>query len=327
MTNIQTFQFNTKDITCHVVNGDPWFKGNDIASILGYARPNNAVREHIPEKFKQSYQSLISSVGPPKTGGLDHNDKTTLYINEAGLYKLIFRSKNKQAEAFSDWVCCEVLPSIRKHGAYITKEKAIELYGLIDDDQEEALRRIRNPRGETKLHYDVVSYIKRNYPHVVISAGLGECQITHFARMDSKLKGYTKGEPDLELKCKSGDHTDVVAIELKNPNGTNQLSIQQEEYIELLQDINVSTLVSNNYMDIIDWVDNHYKQIRRLAKRTSSFDFSTNDRPAYWLNKLYSKERLLNECKIRQMDIAELWRLTNRDIASVLITFDQAART
>ena len=64
MNDIQTFQFNTKDITCHVVNGDPWFKGNDIASILGYARPNNAVREHIPEKFKPSYQSLISSVGP-----------------------------------------------------------------------------------------------------------------------------------------------------------------------------------------------------------------------------------------------------------------------
>ena len=68
MTNIQTFQFNTKDITCHAVNGDPWFKGNDIASILGYAVPNNAAREHIPEKFKQSYQSLISSVGPLKQG-------------------------------------------------------------------------------------------------------------------------------------------------------------------------------------------------------------------------------------------------------------------
>ena len=102
----------------------------------------------------------MSSVGRIETMRLDHNKKTTLYINEAGLYKLIFRSKNKQAEAFSDWVCSEVLPSIRKHGAYITKEKAIELYGLIDDDQEEALRRIRNPRGETRLHYDVVSYIK-----------------------------------------------------------------------------------------------------------------------------------------------------------------------
>ena len=135
----------------------------------------------------------MSSVGRIETMRLDHNDKTTLYINEAGLYKLIFRSKNKQAEAFSDWVCCEVLPSIRKHGAYITKEKAIELYGLIDDDQEEALRRIRNPRGETKLHYDVVSYIKRNYPHVVISAGLGECQITHLPGWIPSSRATPKG--------------------------------------------------------------------------------------------------------------------------------------
>ena len=138
-------------------------------------------------------------------------------MNESGLYALIFGSKKHEAKVFKQWVCSEVLPSIRKHGAYITKEKAIELYGLIDDDQTEALRRIRDARGETKLHYELVSYIKRHYPHVVISAGLGECQITHFARMDSKLKGYTKGEPDIELKCKSGDHTDVVAVELKQP--------------------------------------------------------------------------------------------------------------
>ena len=90
-------------------------------------------------------------------------------------------------------MCCEVLPSIRKHGAYITKEKAIELYGLITDDQAEVLQRIRNPRGDTKRLYGVVSYIKSNYPHVMISAGLGECHITHFARMDSNLKRLYEG--------------------------------------------------------------------------------------------------------------------------------------
>ena len=101
-----------------------------------------------------------------------------------------------------------------------------------------------------------------------------------------------RGEPDLQLQCKSGDRTDVVATKLKNPNGSNQLSIQQEEYIELLQDINVATFVSNRYTDIIDWIDNHFRQIRRIARCTSSFDLSTNERPAYWLNKLYSK----NDC-------------------------------
>ena len=61
-----------------------------------------------------------------------------IYISESGLCKLIFRSKAKHAEEFTDWVCSVVLPSIRKHGAYITKEKAIELYNLIDDDREYA---------------------------------------------------------------------------------------------------------------------------------------------------------------------------------------------
>ena len=174
---------------------------------------------------------------------------------------------------FTDWVCSEVLPSIRTHGAYITKEKAIELFGLIDNDEAEALRKINNPRGETKLHYDVVSYIRRNYPHVLITPGLGENQITHFSRLDSKAKGYRKGQPDLELKCKDGDRTDIIIIELKNPNGSNSLSIHQEEYIELLHDMNVKTFTSNNYSDIIDFIDSHFKQMRNRAKPIEEIDF------------------------------------------------------
>ena len=93
MNNIQTFKFNTKDITCYVVNGDPYFRGNDVSSILGYACPGKAIIDHVPDRFKQSYQSLISSVGNPKTSHRDYNGKTTRLFNEAGLYKLIFRSK------------------------------------------------------------------------------------------------------------------------------------------------------------------------------------------------------------------------------------------
>ena len=47
-------------------NGEPWFTGDVVASILGYARLGNAIIDHIPEKFKQAYTSLISSVGCPK---------------------------------------------------------------------------------------------------------------------------------------------------------------------------------------------------------------------------------------------------------------------
>ena len=72
--------------------------------------------------------------------------------------------KNKQSIEFTEWVCSEVLPPIMKYGAYITKAKARELFGLIDNDEAEALRRLHNPRGEPKLHYAVVNYKKKLSP-------------------------------------------------------------------------------------------------------------------------------------------------------------------
>ena len=54
-----------------------------------------------------------------------------------------------------------------------SQKKHIELFGLIDNDEPDALRKVNNPRGETKLHYDAVSYTTRNYPHVRITPNLG----------------------------------------------------------------------------------------------------------------------------------------------------------
>ncbi|MFM7979083.1 MAG: hypothetical protein ACKPKO_07170, partial [Candidatus Fonsibacter sp.] len=74
------------------------------------------------------------------------------------------------------------------------------------------------------------------YPHVIISAGVGENRTKDFIRMDSKAKGYTKGQPDLELKCKLGNgFTDLVAIELKNPDVSNKTSPEQDAYLERLR--------------------------------------------------------------------------------------------
>ncbi|MFM7981918.1 MAG: Bro-N domain-containing protein, partial [Candidatus Fonsibacter sp.] len=78
----------------------------------------------------------------------DHNDIIAMFINEPGLYKLVFRSKVKQAEELTDWVCSEVLPSIRKTGSYMTKEQAIKKWKLIDDDKQEAQIKANNPTGE-----------------------------------------------------------------------------------------------------------------------------------------------------------------------------------
>ena len=50
--NSYVFKFNDKSIKCFIVNGAPWFKCHDVATILGYYKPRNAIRDHIPEKFQ-----------------------------------------------------------------------------------------------------------------------------------------------------------------------------------------------------------------------------------------------------------------------------------
>ncbi|MFM7987048.1 MAG: Bro-N domain-containing protein, partial [Candidatus Fonsibacter sp.] len=153
-----------------------------------------------------------------------YNAKHTIYENESGLYCLIFRNKKREALLFKQWVTSEVLPSIRKHGVYETPTAARP--------------RIQYPTGESKVHYKVKKHIETTYPHVIISAGLGENQTTDFIRMDNKAQFYTKGQPDLELKCKLGNgFTDAVAIELKNPNGPNKTTSEQDAYLERLKGV------------------------------------------------------------------------------------------
>ena len=76
----------------------------------------------------------------------------------------------------------------------------------------------------------------------------------------------------------------------------------------------------------------HYKDVKEThnmllaiedQQQATRIDFSRNENPAYWCNKLQNKEALLNECRCRGVDPGELWRLPNKQIASVLISHDK----
>ena len=86
------------------------FCGNDVAKALGYASPKDAVSAHCRGAVKRR---LTDSIG---------REQETNFIPESDLYRLAFSSKLPTAEKFTDWVTSEVLPSIRKHGAYMTPE-------------------------------------------------------------------------------------------------------------------------------------------------------------------------------------------------------------
>ena len=112
MNKIQSFnneEFGSVRTT--VIENEPWFVGKDVAEILGYANASKALADHVDDEDKLNNESL-SSLG--QRGGW--------LINESGLYSLILGSKLPAAKKFKRWVTSEVLPAIRKQGAYMTPE-------------------------------------------------------------------------------------------------------------------------------------------------------------------------------------------------------------
>ena len=97
------------EVRTMVINVEPWFMGKDVAMMLGYAKPLNAVAMHV-EIEDSLKQGLLDSNG---------NTQQTIFINESGFYSLILSSKLPQAKEFKRWVTNEVLPQIRKTGGYI----------------------------------------------------------------------------------------------------------------------------------------------------------------------------------------------------------------
>ncbi|HEM6592055.1 phage antirepressor KilAC domain-containing protein [Streptococcus suis] len=97
------------------INTEPWFVGKEIAEILGYKNSRDALSKHVDEEDK----------GVAKRDTLGGSQDQVI-INESGLYSLILKSKLPQAKQFKRWVTSEVLPSIRKHGGYLTDNKLEE---------------------------------------------------------------------------------------------------------------------------------------------------------------------------------------------------------
>lgn len=107
------------DIRTVTIDNEPWFVGKDVATALGYADTFGALKKHIMDEDKLVCQ--IDSAGQKR-------DVTV--INESGLYALIFGSKLESAKRFKHWVTSEVLPAIRKTGAYqkpMTTDQKIQL--------------------------------------------------------------------------------------------------------------------------------------------------------------------------------------------------------
>lgn len=105
------------------LNNEPWLVGKDVATALGYTQASKAIFDHVDEEDKRFVMMPLSTQSSDFQNGNPMAKKIkTAIINESGLYALVFGSKMPKAQEFKRWVTKEVLPSIRKHGAYMTKE-------------------------------------------------------------------------------------------------------------------------------------------------------------------------------------------------------------
>lgn len=119
------------DVRIVMIDEEPWFCGRDVATALGYAKPQNAIRDNVDKEdaLKQ---------GTPTAGGI----QDLLYINESGLYSLIFGSKLDSAKKFKRWVTSEVLPTLRKTGGYRVPQTIPEQIQLLAQGNVELNKRV-----------------------------------------------------------------------------------------------------------------------------------------------------------------------------------------
>lgn len=137
MNNIQTFNHSMfGEIEIVTIEGKEFFGATQVAMNLGYSNPQKAIRDHCKEKGCTN-RSVLTNGG----------QQTIKFIDEGNLYRLISRSKLSGAEIFESWVFDDVLPSIRKHGGYLTAEKVEEAL-LNPDTLIRLATELKNERAE-----------------------------------------------------------------------------------------------------------------------------------------------------------------------------------
>jgi anti-repressor protein len=124
-------------------DGQPWFVGRDITNILGYSNGSRDINRHVDAEDRQNYRN----------GTLEKSNRGITIINESGLYSLILSSKLPNAKRFKRWVASEVLPTIRKHGAYLT-DAVLEDAIKSQDFAFELLRKLQAEKGKTAALID-----------------------------------------------------------------------------------------------------------------------------------------------------------------------------
>ena len=159
MNELKVFNYENNAVRTTLKNGEIWWVLKDVCDVLNLSN-SRKVAERLDEDEKSNVtQSDVSH------DALNIPNRGLTMINESGLYKVILRSDKPEAKKFMRWVTHEVLPSIRKHGAYITSDKMEELM----NDPDTWVKLIRTLQQERREKTMLQNQIDQDRPKVIFA--------------------------------------------------------------------------------------------------------------------------------------------------------------
>ena len=239
MNFLQTFEKNGKSIEVYGTFEKPMFLVKQVGETLGFTNIRESVR-NIKKEWVSTIVKISDNGKPPIR---------QTYITESGLYWLLMRSNKPEALDFQDWICQDVIPSIRKTGQYTLRNHPV---------QKRVTFKIEN---EFDLQSKVVNFLRNRYPNSLFICTLGELQDTPQKRLNSYKMGYMKGIPDLLITNLHKKYTGF-AIEFKTPKGTGIVSPDQESMLENYKENNWKTLLTIDYDDCIVQLVDYFEGVR-----------------------------------------------------------------
>lgn len=172
------------------VNGEPWLVGKDVAEILGYSNPSEALQDHVDTEDKLNSKTLSSFE-------LNLGQRGGWLINESGVYSLVFSSKLPDAKRFKRWVTHDVLPSIRKTGGYIASSKELQAIFMLDSRTVAHEQRITALEGSMVIDYGQQRTLADLVNDTVVKALGGKDSAAY---TDKSIRGKTYCEINRDLQ-------------------------------------------------------------------------------------------------------------------------------
>ena len=270
-----------------------WFRGKDVAEILGYSKTRDALSRHVDNEDKKqlfNYHTSVhktwtlgSNTSGPKMGPVGSNasvHKTWTVGSNATVPKMSTVGSNTSVHktgpvtssgsmctyinesGFYSLVLSSKLETAKKFKRWITSEvlPSIRKYGqykLFDSPCNKMIM-ISNERD---LHYKVVQLIRNYYPDSILVAGLGENQDTEDKRLDSYKKGYQRGTPDL-MVLNYHNYYKGLCIEFKSPTNNYNISEDQLKMKKKYRDNNYAFILSNDYDKISKLIHKYMAGVR-----------------------------------------------------------------